>query len=345
MKPVGRMSARLRTGVIGLGVGEKLAEALAAHPDCELAAVCDFDPVKLAAVAARFPSAAAHEHADAVLSDPSIDVVCIASQDDHHFTQTMRALEHGKHVFVEKPFVLQESEARAVRDALRKHPELRLSSNLILRKSPRFVDLRRRIDAGELGQLYHLEGDYDYGRLHKILEGWRGKLDFYSAVHGGGVHVADLLMWLARDRIVEVSAVGNRIASAGSGFRNFDNVAAVLRFAGGAVGKLGVNFGCVFPHFHRIELYGTRATFVNRVDHALLYTSRDPNAVPTRLETAYPGTHKGDLLPSFIDAVLTRRQAEVTERDVFDSLAVCFAIEKSAHSGAPVKVDYLWEAA
>jgi predicted dehydrogenase len=255
----------------------------------------------------------------------------------------MQALDQGKHVFVEKPFVLQESQARAVRDALRKRPNLRLSSNLILRKSPRFVDLRRRIDAGELGRLYHLEGDYNYGRLHKILEGWRGQLEFYSAVHGGGVHVADLLMWLARDRVVEVSAVGNAIASAGSGFRNFDNVVAVLRFAGGAVGKLGVNFGCVFPHFHPLSLYGTQATFVNRTDHALLYTSREPQAAPVRLETAYPGTHKGDLLPSFVDAILGRGAAEVTERDVFDSLAVCFAIERSAHSGRPVAVEYLWE--
>lgn len=337
------MTGRLRAAVIGLGVGEKLAETLARHPDCQLAAICDVDADRLAAVARRFPSAAARASADAVLDDASIDLICIASHDDHHYAQTMRALEQGKHVFVEKPFVLRESEAVAVRDALRRHPDLRLSSNLILRKSPRFTDLRRRVDAGELGRLYHLEGDYNYGRLHKVLDGWRGKLDFYSVVHGGGVHVADLLMWLARDRIVEVSAVGNAIASEGSGFRNFDNVVAVLRFASGAVGKLGVNFGCVFPHFHPIALYGTKATFLNRVEGALLYTSRDPQARALELDTEYPGTHKGDLLPSFIDAILGRGAADVTERDVFDSLAVCFAIERSAHSRRPVEVEYLWE--
>lgn len=337
--------SRLRAAVIGLGVGEKLAEALAQHAEVDLAALCDIDPVKLGEVTSRFPRVAPSSDPDAVLDDPAIDLVCIASHDDHHYPQVMRALQHGKHVFVEKPFVLHESEAIAVRDTLRRHRGLRLSSNLILRKSPRFVDLRRRIDGGELGRLYHLEGDYDYGRLHKIVQGWRGKLGHYSAVHGGGVHIADLLMWLARDRIVEVSAFGNAIASAGSGFRNFDNVVSVLRFAGGAVGKLGVNFGCVLPHFHRLSLYGTGATFVNGVDRALLYTSRDPQARPVELKTEYPGTHKGDLLPSFIDAILGRGEAEVTERDVFDSLCVCFAIEKSAHTGKPVDVDYLWEAA
>jgi predicted dehydrogenase len=332
---------RLRAGVIGLGVGQKHAEALAANADCELVAVCDHDPVRLAQVAPLFPGARAAANGDELLDAADIDLICIASNDDHHFAQTLRALERGKHVFVEKPFVLQEHEARAVREQLKRAGKSRLSSNLILRRSPRFLDLRRRIDAGEFGRLYHLEADYNYGRLHKILSGWRGELEFYSAVHGGGVHVADLLMWLARDRIVEVSAVGNAIASEGSGFRNFDNVVATLRFAGGAVGKLGVNFGCVFPHFHPVTVYGTTATFVNARECGWLYTSREPQAVPQRLDTAYPGTHKGELIASFVDSILGRGAAEVSEQDVFDSMAVCFAIERSVHAGTAVKVEYV----
>lgn len=333
----------LRAAVIGLGVGEKLAEAVRAHPHADLHALCDFDPGKRAAVATRFPGVPVSADADALLDDPAVDLVCIASHDNFHCAQTLRALAAGKHVFVEKPFVLDEDEALQVRDALAHHPGLRLSSNLILRRCPRFLDLRQRIRAGELGQLFHLEGDYNYGRLHKILQGWRGRMPNYSAVHGGGVHIADLLMWLAGERVVEVQAWGNAIASAGSGFRNFDLVMALLRFESGAVGKLGVNFGCVFPHFHKLELYGTGGTFSNGMDHALLYRSRDPAQAPERLTTAYPGTHKGELLANFIDSLQGRAAAEVTEADVFDSLGVCLAIERSVHSGQPVRVDYLWE--
>ena len=330
----------LRFGVIGLGVGEQHAEAVARNPDCVLAAVCDRDETRLAQVAKRFPQARTVGADREVLEDPALDAVCIASYDGDHFAQTVRALESGKHVFVEKPFVLREPEAQTIRELLRSRPGVRLSSNLVLRTSPRFVDLRRRIDAGELGRLYFLEGDYNYGRLHKITEGWRGKTDFYSAVHGGGVHVVDLLMWLARDRITEVAAVGNSIASAGSGFGNFDMVVATARFAGGAVGKIGVNFGCVYPHFHRISVYGTAATFENERGPARLYGSRDPSATPAALDTVYPGTHKGALIASFVDAILGRGRAEVEEDDVFASMAVCFAIEKSAHAGTPVRVDY-----
>lgn len=332
---------KLRVGVIGLGVGAKHAEAIARIPECELAAVCDKNPITLAAIAGTFPGVAALERDTDLLDDPSIDLVCIASYDDCHFSQTLRALERGKHVFVEKPFVLHEVEAMRVREQLSRRPDLRLSSNLILRRSPRFLDLRRRIQEGQFGDLYHLEAEYNYGRLEKITEGWRGKLPFYSVVHGGGVHVADLLMWLAHDRILEVSAVGNALASQGSGFGNFDNVVAILRFASGAIGKLGVNFGCRLPHFHAMALYGTKATFLNGRECAWLYTSADPHVPPLILNTAYPGVHKGGLLESFVAAIQGRGEAEVSEQDVFASLSVCFAIERSAHSGLPVKVDYV----
>ena len=332
---------RLRAGVIGLGVGEKHAEALAENADCELVAICDQDPQKLAQVASRFAGARAVEKDLEILDDPSIDLVCIASYDDMHFTQTMRALDHGKHVFVEKPFVVHEHEARAVRKQLEKHKDLRLSSNLILRRSPRFLDLHQRIDRGELGRLYHLEADYNYGRLEKITKGWRGQLDFYSAVHGGGVHIVDLLMWLAGDRIVEVSAIGNAIASAGSGFKNFDNVVAAVRFANGAVGKVGVNFGCVMPHFHPVEIYGTQATFINGRECAWLYTARDPGTAPLRIGTDYPGVHKGNLIAGFVSAILGQGPAAVSEEDVFASLSVCCAIERSVHAGVPVRVEYV----
>jgi hypothetical protein len=102
-----------------------------------------------------------------------------------------------------------------------------------------------------------------------------------------------------------------------------------------------VNFGCVFPHFHPVSLYGTKATFVNGIECAWLYTAREPKIPPVRLDTAYPGVHKGELLVSFVNAILGRGAPAVSEDDVFASLSVCFAIERSVHSGASVKVEYV----
>lgn len=328
----------LSIGVIGLGIGEQLAIAFAADSRCRVATLCDFNPAKLANVGSRLPGVRTIGDAAAVIDDPDIDIVVVASYDNYHFEQVMRSLVNGKHVFVEKPFVICEEQANSVRALLRERPGQRLSSNLILRQSPRFLDLKERIRRGEMGELFYLEGDYNYGRLEKIMSGWRRDMRDYSAVHGGGIHLVDLLMWLADDPIVEVSAMGNRIASNGSKFKNFDMVVTAVRFAGGAVGKIGVNFGCVFPHFHNVAVYGTKATFVNGRETALLYTSRDPAAAPHVLNTAYPGVHKGALIPSFVDAILDEGEALVTEADVFRCMSVCFAIERSVHEGRPVAV-------
>ena len=98
---------------------------------------------------------------------------------------------------------------------LRGRPELVLSTNLPLRRSPRFVRLRDLIAGGELGELFHLEGDYDYGRRHKLTDGWRGRIPYYSVMLGGGIHMIDLLTWVERAHVTEVVAAdGNRIATA-----------------------------------------------------------------------------------------------------------------------------------
>lgn len=332
---------RLAVGVIGLGVGEQHLEAFARHRDCTIAAICDVDPAKLAEVSARRPGFRTTRNPDDVLGDPEIDVVAVASWDDAHHAQIAAALDAGKHVFAEKPLVLFEEEARDIRRRLRARPDLRLCTNVILRRSPRFRDLKVRIGASDLGRIFYVEGDYNYGRIHKITEGWRGRIPFYSVVYGGGVHLIDLLMWLLDSRIVEVTAFGNSIASAGSGFRNHDLVAALLRFENGVVGRMTANFGCVFPHFHPVSIYGTEGTFVNGRGDALLCRSRDPQVAPEPVATAYPGVHKGDLIDSFVRSILTGTPAEVTEDDVFDTLSVCFAIEKAAHGGGTVAVDYI----
>jgi predicted dehydrogenase len=327
---------RLGVAVIGLGVGQQHAEVYARRPDCRLVALCDLAADALERVGPRFPEAARVRDAATVLADPRIDVVSIASYDDVHAAQVIAALEHGKHVFVEKPLCLRRDEFDAIRAALARRPELKLSSNLILRKSPRFVGLRQMIADGTLGEVFLIEGDYLYGRIEKIHAGWRGRIDDYSVMHGGGIHLVDLLLWLTGRSVSQVWAVGNAIASRGSAFRYNDVVVSMLRFEDGSIGKVSANFGCVHPHFHGLAVYGTKATFVNGLESARLYTSRDPRVAPQPITTAYPGTHKGDLIDSFIDAILTGSPAQVTDSDVLRTMAVSLAIDESARRGSAV---------
>ncbi len=321
---------QLRAGIIGLGVGERHIAGYETDPRCQVVALCDIDADKLRAVGDRHPDCRPVADPSDILTDPSIDVVSIASYDGAHYAQVMTALDAGKHVFVEKPLCLFEQELADIRRALATRPHLRLSSNLILRKSPRFARLRERVRSGELGTPYYGEADYNYGRLNKITDSWRGHVPYYSVVHGGAIHMLDLLLWIFGERPVAVTAFGNAISTHGTGFRFQDCVTALLKFPSGLTAKVTANFGCVFPHHHNLSIYGTAATFVHDYQGARLYTSRDPAVAPRVIDDAYVGPAKGDMLPSFVKAILDGTEPEVSAADVLDTMAVSLAIEKAA---------------
>ena len=332
---------KLRVGIIGLGVGEQHILGYLGHPSCEIGALCDLNEKKLNEVGQIYPDAQRTTNASDILQSPDIDVVSIASYDNHHFEQIAAGLQAGKHLFVEKPICLHRSELQRLRELSRERPEIQISSNLILRMSPRFRALRESLGRGELGEIYYVEGDYDYGRLWKLTEGWRGQIDFYSVVHGGAIHVIDLLCWLTGDRVAEVGAFGNDISTRGSQFKYRDLVAAILKFESGRVGKVTANFGSVRPHFHRVSIYGTEGTFVNGPENAEWFTSPDPMVPPQTVATEYPGTQKGDLIGGFIESVLSGTPGEVVANDVFDIMSVCLAIEEAADTNRIVTVEYL----
>lgn len=333
------MNDRIRCAVIGLGVGEQHAIGYARHPACTLAAICDRDTAKLADVGQRFPDAQRIIEAEAVLTDPEIDVVSICTYDDLHADQILLALAHGKHVFAEKPFCMVPAEAAAIAAALRAHPNLQFSTNTILRASARFRAMRDRVAAGACGELYAVEASYQYGRLEKIVHGWRGERPYYSVVHGGGVHVVDLLRWITGDEVVRVTAAGNQVASRGTQFRFRDYVHATLQFRSGIIGHVSADYGCVVPHFHPLAIYGTRGTLTHDRASGCCITSRDPHVAPERFDAPYPGVAKYDLLFDFIDAIRERRAPIVTAEDAFRTMAVCFAIEAAADRGTPVDVE------
>lgn len=331
----------LRAGVIGLGVGAQHVDGYQANPHCECVAICDQDPEALARVSTKHPDLRQTTCADDLLSDDTLDIISIASYDDVHAEQTLKAIAAGKHVFVEKPLCLNIDEARAIRAALKAHPQVYLSSNLILRLSPRFNDLRERVAAGEFGTPYHVEADYLYGRKHKLTDGWRNQVADYSIILGAAVHMIDLLRWVMDDEIEAVCACGNKLATAGTAFQPDDMNVGLLRFKSGAVGKVSANGACVHPHYHHVALFGDKGTFLNSPGDATLIhdTPEGPQAKP--IATAYQTLPKGLLLASFVDAIVGSGVPLVTADDVFSTLAVCFALQEATRTQRWVTVETL----
>ncbi|HZH28332.1 MAG TPA: Gfo/Idh/MocA family oxidoreductase [Azospirillaceae bacterium] len=327
---------RLNAGVVGLGVGEQHILGYRQHPACTVALVADPDPEKRAQIRERYPDVRVTADPAEVLGAPDIDVVSIASPDDAHCAQVVDGLTNGKHLFIEKPVCLTEAEFAEIEAAAARRPDLRISSNLILRATPRFADLKARIDRGEFGEIYHVEADYNYGRLHKILSGWRGAIPNYSVMLGGGVHMVDMVRWLIGGEATDVAAFGNKICSRDTTFAGNDLTTALIRFDTGATAKVTANFGCVQPHVHKLAVYGTKATFENDFGPARLWTSRDAGEPPAALDTLYKGAPKGALIPGFVDHILGGPPGLVQKTEVFETMRLCFAIDRAAREGRVV---------
>jgi predicted dehydrogenase len=336
-----RESRVLGVGVVGLGVGEQHARAFAAHPDCSVRALHDIDGARAERLAGEIGARTASSFEE-MLDSRDIDVVSLASYDDAHFDQVMAALAAGKHVFVEKPICRTLDELRRIKERWQSAGgKLKLRSNLVLRGAPLYRWLRGQIESGAFGSLYAFDGDYLYGRLHKITEGWRRDVGDYSVMEGGGIHVLDLLLWLTGERPVAVTATGNRICSRGTDFRFNDFAAATLEFDGGLVARISANFGCVHRHQHVVRVFGTEATLIYDDAGPRLHRSRDPAQGAERLghDALPPG--KGALIPDFVTAILEDASDAGETQSFFDGISICVAADRAAGSGKREGITYV----
>jgi predicted dehydrogenase len=141
------------------------------------------------------------ESYEAMLADPEIDGVVLATPPSAHGAQIEAAAAAGKHVFCEKPFVMSRAEAvRAIGAVRAAGVTLGLGYNR--RFHPSWIDLKHRIAGGELGVILHLECTMSGPNGLTLAPGaWRSKHD--EAPCGGlfpmGVHAVDGLIDLVGD--------------------------------------------------------------------------------------------------------------------------------------------------
>src|SRR5258705_146298 len=111
-RTVDKPRSAVRVGVIGYGYwGPNIVRNLSGLETCELAAVCDKNPAALKRVTRAYPGVQATTEFSEVLRSPDIDAVAIVTPVWTHFELAKAALEHGKHVFVEKPFTSTSQQA------------------------------------------------------------------------------------------------------------------------------------------------------------------------------------------------------------------------------------------
>ena len=148
----------IKGAIIGLGkMGISHASILGAHPQVDLTAVCDKSSLVLDAFK-KFSSIKTYSDYQKMIANEDLDFVLIATPTKFHYPMVKYALEHGLHVFCEKPFTLTTRQGEELK-------ELAERNNLINQVGfhnqfiGTFRELKRLLKARVLGELFHFSGE------------------------------------------------------------------------------------------------------------------------------------------------------------------------------------------
>ena len=310
-----------RVGIVGCGrmATRFHAPAFAAQPDCEITACTSrtFDHAQ--ALATTFNATA---YADLPSMIDNVDVLVIATAENAHLDPLARALENGKHVFVEKPLHAahgQESvtwdDYEAANRVMKQWDRERsiVGVNFNYRTMPHYRQLHADVTSGELGDVSLVDAS--------------AHLNCWS-------HTIDLLRWWCGD-IREVFAYWDGSSPQRS---------VALKFANGAIGTLVGNRYDFRDDLVRVEIYASVARGLVTGLNGSYQRMYEDQAEP---DTLWPRKDFGNdnFAPSFrasVDAfcaALREGSRPLADGDdALAELAVEAAIHRSATSGTPVQV-------
>ncbi len=219
----------MHLGIIGYGYwGPNLVRNFAECAGVTVRACAELRPERRALVQQRFPAVAVTATADDVLTDPGIDAVVIATPVSTHYALAKTALEHGKHVLVEKPITRSAAEAEElIALAQRNGCVLMVDHTFVYTGAVR--KMKEIVDAGELGELHYL----DAVRVNLGL--FQHDIDVLWDL---APHDLSILTHLVPDRPQAVSAVG--ADHTGSGFA--DVAYMTLHYPNNFLAHLHVNW-------------------------------------------------------------------------------------------------------
>ena len=271
---------------------------------------------------------------EAVIGDPEIDGVILATSHSSHADLAVEAASAGKHVFVEKPFTLTVEEGRRpIKAAADAGVVLQVGHNR--RRQPANRRIKQMIDGGEMGDVVAVEANHSGSRGLTIdLTSWRTNRDEspLSGMTGMGVHQLDTMLYLLGP-VRSVSARSNRIVKRTA----LDDASVLaLEFASGVVGTLVTSY--VAPPTVRIGVIGTGAAAWNELDGRRLLVQSISDKEPGQVEVGILDT-VSDQLKEFALSIQGEAQPETGGLEGLRAVAVMEAAVAAAANGGTVDVE------
>ena len=230
----------IKTAIIGLGkMGMSHCAILGAHPDVEMAAMCDTDGL-LQSAFKKLTKIACYTDYRKMIEEVQPDAVFVVTPTKLHFEMVQFAMEHGCHVFCEKPFSLTPEEGEKM-VSLAKSKGLVNQVGYHNRFIGTFNEMKRLLESGIIGKPFHFLGEA-YGPVVLKSKGgtWRSdKKNGGGCVMDYAAHVLNLINYVTGSNIVDVK--GTFMPEIFSKEVD-DAVYSTLYLANGLKGQLSVNW-------------------------------------------------------------------------------------------------------
>ena len=200
------MPKPVSTALIGYGYwGPNLARNLYQNRLARLAVICDSAADRLNDIPRLYPGVQPASDAAAVFSDPGIEAVAISTPVRTHYALAKAALEHGKHVLVEKPIALSSAESSELIALAGKHGRTLMVGHTF-EYNPAVLKIKDLIEKDEIGQVYYIYSNrVNLGRVQRDV----------NVLWSIAPHDISILLYLLGAMPLEVSARGATYLSEG----------------------------------------------------------------------------------------------------------------------------------
>ncbi len=278
----------------------------------------------------RYGFAYAASGADEILNDEEINLIVIATRHDSHASLARRALELGRHVFVEKPLAMNDEELDALVEAAENS-----SGKLMVGFNRRFSPHARAAKEFYARRESPLSTSYRVNAGRIPPEHW-----IQDAREGGGriigevCHFIDLMQFLTGAHTTRVYA--ESITSRNSQVVDEDSVFITLRFSDGSNGSIAyLAEGDKSVPKERVEIYGEGKTFVLD-DFRSMTAYRNGREETQRLRNQDKG--QADEVRAVCKVVLEGMPAPIALDDLAATTRATFRIRESLRAGLPFEV-------
>ena len=345
------MSKAVRVGIVGMGIGQANAKAIAANPRGRVVALCDLLPRRMESFAAQLPEPV-EQYTDyrAMCRAADVHAVFVGTPNQSHVPIALEAVRRGKHVLITKPLAESDrSAAKLVRAAEAAGVVNMMSLSMRFDAGVRFLGAQAK--KGFFGELY-------YGRAVSVrrsgIPDWN--LGFIEAGGGAfrdmGVHVLDAAWWLlGMPEPVSVTGVaGAKFGPRGVGYWDFktpprkfyrkyasdDYAGGLIRFAGGVGLQVESFWASHHPGQFQVDLFGTEAGA--RYSPLAMYTTRDGAPVDMTVQVPKGPSAWDNIAAHFIECILDGKGCEAPLRHGLIVQQMMEALLVSAAKGREVRL-------